>query len=497
MSEYAVSMQGICKEFGNVTVLDNVDFHLEKGEILALVGGNGAGKSTLMKILNGVYSSNSGRISINGKEVKISNPVEAKKHGIRMIYQEMSLVPTLTVVENIFLNHEYKKGIGIDKKAMTKKAKELLHNIGVDIDVKKRVMEYQVGIWQLIEIAKALSAEASVLIMDEPTTALTAEETETLFGIMRNLQKEGISIIYISHRLKEIIEIADRITVLRDGKIMSNIKKEDFDMKHMIDDIIGKKVEDIMVYKDREKPIGDEVCLSVENLSWEGNPNSISFDLRKGEVLGLVGLLGSGRTEVMEVLFGLRKQEDALIKLHGEKIKIRSVKDAVNNGIVLIPEDRRRQGLVLMHTLKENISIPNFDKVVKGISINKKLEKKLSSECVEEFNIKTDSIEKHMINLSGGNQQKVVISKWFKTEPEILLMDEPTAGVDIGAKGEIVDMVREFSEKGKSVIFISSELPEVLAICDRVIILEDGKIKSELIRENIKKEEELQYELQN
>ena len=419
MEEYAISMEGVYKEFGNVTVLNNVDFHLKKGEILALVGGNGAGKSTLMKILNGVYSCSKGTIQVNGDYVKIETPIHAKKVGIRMIYQEMSLVPTMTVTENIFLNHEIKKGAILNKKEMTRQAISLLESIGVSIDVNKLVGEYQVGIWQLIEIAKALSAEAKILIMDEPTTALTAEETKNLFNIIRNLKEKGVSIIYISHRLREILEIADRITVLRDGKIMSLIDKQDFDMKRLIDDIMGKKAEDQLIYKKNISLNKSEICLSVKNLTWAGNPNSVSFNLYKGEVLGLIGLMGSGRTEVMEVIFGLRKQGNAEIELNGKALHLQNAKDAIRKGIVLIPEDRRREGLVLMHTVKENLCLTNFRRVYNGLFISKAASKKFSRECVEEFNIKTDNTDTYMLNLSGGNQQKVVISKWFKIEPEV------------------------------------------------------------------------------
>jgi len=297
--------------------------------------------------------------------------------------------------------------------------------------------------------------------------------------------------------LREILEIADRITVLRDGEIMSVIEKQDFDMKRLIDEIIGKKAEDQLIYKKNTSLENSDLCLSVKNLTWVGNRNSVSFNLYKGEVLGLIGLMGSGRTEVMEVLFGLRKQEDAEIELNGKELHLKNANDAIRKGIVLIPEDRRREGLILMHTVKENLCLTNFRRVFNGLFISKAASKRFSKECIEDFNIKTDNADTYMLNLSGGNQQKVVISKWFKIEPEVLLMDEPTAGVDIGAKVEIVSMVRDFCSKHKSVIFNSSELSEVMAICDRIIVLEDGKVKTEILRHNIHKEEELQYELQN
>lgn len=497
MCEYAVSMQGINKSFGGVSVLRNVGLKVKKGTIHALIGGNGAGKSTLMKILTGVLSSDGGSIVIDGKPVKINNPNDANEHGIRMIFQELSLIPTLTVVENIFLNHEEKSGIVLNKKKMAKQAGEIIREIGFEVDLNKRISDIDVGICQLIEIAKALSGNSKILVMDEPTTALTKEETEILFGIMRKLKERGISIIYISHRLQEVLDICDEISVLRDGENVITQPRSEFTMNSLIESIIGKTNEGKFEYKPRTAPISDEIMLDVKDLTWKGNPHKVSFAVRKGEVLGLAGLLGSGRTEIVDVLFGIRKQGDAKITLDGEELQIKSINNAIRKGIVLVPEDRRRQGLILIHTLLDNICLPNLKRLVKGIKLNIKKTKSLSSECVEEFNIKTDTINSKILSLSGGNQQKVVIAKWFKTNPKVILMDEPTAGVDIGSKGEIIELIRRFSEEGKSVILISSELSEMLAICDRLLIVKKGEIKGEIQREEILNEEELHYAVQH
>ncbi len=495
-TDYAISMTGICKSFGGVQVLDNIDFNLEKGEIHALVGGNGAGKSTLMKIMTGVYSCDEGSVYVNGKETKIATPNDAKKNGIRMIFQELSLIPTLTVAENIFLNHELVKNMHTDKKEMIRCAQNLLNDLEIEVDVNARIQDLDVGICQLVEIAKALSVDASVLIMDEPTASLTEEETELLFKIMRSLKKKGVSIVYISHRLKEILNIADVISVLKDGHIVITDKKEVFDMQSVVRYMIGEKAVNQFIYKERNVAVSDEMLLDVQNLSWEGNKNQISLQVRKGEVVGLIGLLGSGRTETMEVLFGLRRQGNATIYVEGKKVDIKCPSDAIKAGITLIPEDRRRQGAVLQHSLLENIILPNLKTVsVKGRMQHKK-SRALSQHCVEEFNVKTDGIDIPVSSLSGGNQQKIVIAKWFKTNPKILLMDEPTAGVDIGAKGEIVRLVREFAESQGGVIFVSSELSEVMAICDRILVLKDGQIIDEIQRKDITEEEVLQNAIQ-
>ncbi len=496
-STEVITMEGINKSFGGVPVLVDVDFHLNKGTIHALCGGNGAGKSTLMKIMTGVFRQDKGTIKVDGKVAVINSPIDARSYGINMVYQELSLIPTLTVTENIYLTHEIRKGLFEDKKSMQKAAKEFLEDLGMDVDVNAYIKDLSVGACQLVEIAKAMSMDSKVLVMDEPTTALTEYETNILFQIMRNLKKRGVSIVYISHRMQEVLDISDKIAVLRDGKIVVNKDREEYDMDSLIDYIIGKKVEKQMQYRERESVCINENLLEVHNLSVNERINDISFCLRKGEVLGLVGLMGSGRTEIVEVLSGLRSQGGARIVLDNKEVSIKSVDEAIKKGIILVPEDRRREGLVLMHTIMDNICLPNFGRVKKGIWLSKKKCKDITNECICDFDIKVDGVDTTVFNMSGGNQQKVVISKWFKTNPKILLLDEPTAGVDVGAKGEIMNIMRQFVSKDKGVIFISSELSEVLGICDRIIVLKDGAIKAEYKRGQIKSEEELQHAVQH
>lgn len=499
MTEYSVLMTNICKSFGGISVLKNVDFGLKKGEIHALVGGNGAGKSTLMKIMTGVYSCDSGEIRINGEVKTIHNTEDSKNCGIRMIFQELSLIPTMTVEENIFLNHEIKKGkkdFRLNKAEMKRRVEELLKDLEIDVDIHKKIQDLDVGVCQLVEIAKALSVDAEILIMDEPTASLTDEETKLLFKIMKRLQDKGVSIVYISHRMKEILEISDSVSILRNGQIVKTEQTSRLDLETIIRYMMGENAVNEFVYMQRKVPVSSETMLSVENLTWKGNENKISFELKKGEVLGLVGLMGSGRTETLETLFGLRKQYRAKIVLDGEELQVKNPSYAISKGITLIPEDRRRLGIILMHSLMENIALPNLKVLTRGIKLNRKKCRETAEGCIKQFNIVADGTGIPVKNLSGGNQQKVVIAKWFETNPKIILMDEPTAGVDIGAKGEIVKIIRKFSEQNGSVIFVSSELSEVMAVCDRVLIYKKGKIIDEMRHEDIESEEVLQNAIQ-
>lgn len=497
MSDYVLELEGIEKKFGKVPVLKGVDFRLKKGSVHAIVGGNGAGKSTLMKILTGVYTKDAGICKINGEEVVIRNYNEAKKHGISLVFQELSLIPTLTVSENIFLNKEITKGKLIDYTAMDKQSEELLNSLGIDIDVNEEIQNLSVGYCQLIEIAKALSNNTSILILDEPTASLSEKETETLFQIIEGLKKKGISIVYISHRMKEIFQLADEISVLYRGLITSKATSE-FTMESLIASMLGgKKNEQIMKRKERTSPIGDKKILEVCNLSIGNMVKDVSFDVKEGEVVGLAGLMGSGRTEILETVFGIRKLKQGKIIYDGKQIQFRNVKHAINSKIALIPEDRRREGLVLMHTLRDNMILPDFNSVKKMGLINTNKMKEISEYAVKNLNIVTDSIKTKMFNLSGGNQQKVVLAKWLNTGPKLLMLDEPTAGVDVNAKGEIIEIIRQFISKGHSVIFVSSELSEMMAICDRIIVLHNGIITGELVGDEIDSEEVLQRAIQN
>ncbi|MEH7336324.1 sugar ABC transporter ATP-binding protein [Neobacillus drentensis] len=499
MSQYILEMENINKSFNEIQVLHNINLKIKKGEVHALIGGNGAGKSTMMKILTGVYTSDSGTVKVNGETIKISSTKDASENGIRMIFQEMSLIPTLTVAENIFLNQKVKeKGLQIiNKKEMERKAAELLATFEIDVDPSAVVNTLGVGYCQLIEIAKALSREAKILVMDEPTASLTEAETQILFGIVEKLKKKGVTIIYISHRMHEIFQITDSITVMRDGRHVLTTETKNLNMESIIEHLLGStSAEKAFKRIKREKKVTGSNILEVKNLTINDKIKNINFHLKKGEIIGFAGLMGSGRTEIGEAIFGLNPAKAGEIILDNQKVKIKSVKDGINAGVALIPEDRRRQGLVLMHTVKDNMVLPVINKFRKGLAIDKKNVEKTVNSYIEELSIKTDSMNKTISLLSGGNQQKVVIAKWLETNPKVLIMDEPTAGVDIGAKGEIVNVIRNLANQGLGVILISSELAELMAICDRIIVLKDGRITGELDGDLIESEAELEHAIQ-
>jgi ribose transport system ATP-binding protein len=499
MSEYILEMESINKSFNGIQVLNNINLKIKKGEVHALVGGNGAGKSTMMKILTGVYTSDSGTIKVDGQPIKISSTNDANQNGIRMIFQEMSLIPTLTVAENIFLNQRVnEKGLQIiNKKEMERKAAEILKTFEIDVDPGTVVNSLGVGYCQLIEIAKALSREAKILVMDEPTASLTEAETQILFGIVEKLKKKGVTIIYISHRMHEIFQITDSITIMRDGNHILTTESKNLNLETIIHHMLGStSVENTFKRVKRETKPSNTKILEVKNLYVNDKIRDISFSLKKGEILGFAGLMGSGRTEIAEAIFGINPAKNGEIIIDDIKVKIKSVKDAINAGVALIPEDRRRQGLVLIHSVKDNMVLPVINKVKKGFVVDKKRVAKTVNSYINELSIKTDSMTKEIGLLSGGNQQKVVIAKWLETNPKVLFMDEPTAGVDIGAKGEIIEVIRNLAKTGLGVILISSELAELMAICDRVIVLKDGKITGELDGEKINSEAELQHAIQ-
>ena len=498
MTERVLELEGITKSFGGVRALDDVHLELFKGEVHALVGGNGAGKSTLMKILNGVHRSDGGTIKIAGQVKNIQNPNDAMLNGVRMVFQELSLIPAMTVMENIFLNHEELSwNVVLNKKAMTFRTKQLLDELGIDLSPEQRVADLSVGYCQLVEIAKSLSAKASILVMDEPTASLTSAETQLLFDIIRVLKSKGVSIIYISHRMKEIFEIADRITVLRDGRWVLTERREDLNLGRVIESIIGKAVEKAFEWKDRAKPHSDEPVLEVQGLSDGKLVREVSFELKRGEVLGIAGLMGSGRTELLESLFGLRRISRGKIRIHGDDAHISGIRDALARKIALVPEDRRRKGLVSIHSVKDNVMLPNLRRITQfGMLRNHRI-LEMVARSVRELSIRTDSVNRLVRFLSGGNQQKVVLAKWLNTLPDILLLDEPTAGVDVGSKGEVIDFIRKFASTGKSTILVSSEITELLAVCDRILVLNEGKITQELARGAIRAEEEVQLAIQN
>lgn len=492
-----ISLKNVHKSFGGVSVLNGVDFDLQKGSVHALVGQNGAGKSTMMKILTGVYTCDSGDIYIDGSKVKMNSYSDAVSHGISLIFQELSLIPTLTVAENIFLNREILEGPFLDKKSMERKAHELLQSLDIDVDVHSRVEDLDVGVCQMIEIAKALSVNAKVLILDEPTASLSEKETAHLFTLINSLKQRGVSMIYISHRMAEIFKICDTITVLRNGSIVTTKPTRDYSLTGLIEDMIGRKTaalttaDEELASKCTGRPL-----MTVEHLNCGSRLKDVSFELREGEVLGLAGLMGSGRTEVVESLFGLNKDASGQVTINGQPYEIKGVRHAIDSGLALIPEDRRREGLVLMHSVEENLIVPIFDKLKRGLLLESKKVADIAERSISDMAIKTHSRKTPAFNLSGGNQQKIVVGKWLNSAPSVLLLDEPTAGVDVGSKREIIDKVRDFVGENRAAIFISSDILELISACDRFIVFYDGKVTATYDRSEIT-EEVLQYAIQN
>ncbi|WP_026536908.1 sugar ABC transporter ATP-binding protein [Arthrobacter sp. 9MFCol3.1] len=496
--ESAVEMRSISKGFNGVNVLNDVDFEVRAGEVHALAGGNGAGKSTLMKILQGVYQTDSGSILVGGKPVEINSIQDAKAAGIGMVFQEFSLVPSLTVAQNIFLGAEpQSRGGLIDDREAVRRASEVFKEMEVEVDPRRHVAKLGTAYWQLTEIAKALAQNAKVLIMDEPTASLARHETEALFDLVARLKKRGISIIYISHRMDEVYRIADRITILRDGRRLLTEPLSNVTPEQIVEGIVGKKIEGQLTYQQREHdPASASPVLEARNLTCGKRVRDVSFTLHAGEILGLAGLMGSGRTELARVLFGIDSLESGEILIRGKKAVVTSPRRAIAAGLALIPEDRRDQGLVLDHSVRDNLLLPLLDNIKRGPLLDAGAGRTLSGSLIKRFAVKVAHPNKPVRLLSGGNQQKVVLAKWLGTEPDVLILDEPTAGVDIGTKSEILDMIRELANVGKAVIVISSEYPELLAVSDRVLVLRDGSITRELKRSEIADEESLQLAVQ-
>lgn len=492
-----VHMEHIHKQFSGVSVLNDVSFDLRCGEVHALAGGNGAGKSTLMKILQGVYSLDSGTIQI-GKEQFTSLSIEAaRKAGIGMVFQEFSLVPTMSVTQNIFMGAEMLDNCRfLDKKGMRRRAKQILERLGVNLDQDAEVGSLATGYWQLTEIAKALRANARVLILDEPTASLSTAETERFFDLVRHLKNEGISLIYISHRMDEIRKIADRITILRNGTNLLTSDIADISDEEIIDGIVGQHTEKLGKHRQQESSIG-ETLLKVTDLSTNKGIRHVSFEVRGGEIVGLAGLMGSGRTEVTRAIFGIDRITSGTIELNGRPYAPKSAKDAMSHAVALVPEDRREQGLVVSHSVRDNLTLTRLNECrSSGLLSTRKIEK-IASDLIRRFSIKVDDQAAPASRLSGGNQQKIVIAKWLGREPDLLIMDEPTAGVDIGTKSEVLANVTEFANSGKGVLFISSELAEMIAVCDRYVVMKRGEVVAELSSEGIDTEADLQLAIQH
>lgn len=484
-----IEMRGIDKSFGGNAVLKNAGFLLDHGEIHALMGENGAGKSTLMKILTGVYTRDAGTVIVDGQEVHYKNLQEAEKAGIVFIHQELNVMFDLTVEENMFMGKEITKPFGIcDKKAMREQVKKVLNMLGVTIDPGKRMNELSIGQQQMIEIAKALMLDAKVIIMDEPTTALTQTETDVLFEVVNKLRKNGVSIVYISHRMEEIFQLCDRITVLRDGTYVGTEKISDIDMNDIVRMMIGREIGER--YPSRNNKIGP-VVFKVENLNCPGVFENVNFEVYAGEVLGVSGLMGAGRTEIMQAIFGNMPNVTGKIYINSVEVKNKNPEMAKKNGIGFITEDRKVQGLLLEDSILKNISIANLKRISKYGVIQKRAEDDLIKRGIEELHIKCFGPNHACINLSGGNQQKVVFAKWIYTDPKVLILDEPTKGVDIGAKKEIYNIINELAAKGVAIIMVSSELPEVLGMSDRVMVVREGSVRGILNREEADQEKSM------
>ena len=485
-------MRGISKSFPGVKALDNVGFTVAEGEVRALVGENGAGKSTLMKILNGNYKKDCGDILIDGEVVNITNPQVADSLGITIIFQELNLVDDLSIAENIFAGRLSAKGKLVNWKEINEKAKQLLERVSFDTDPTRLVGSLTVAEKQMVEIAKALSRNSRIILMDEPSATLTKKELDALFEIIRDLKKQGIAVIYISHRMEEIFQICESVTVMRDGQIIGTRQVADVTSDELVEMMVGREVNS--AYPKRNVEIGEEV-LRVENLCRKDREQNVAFSLYKGEVLGIAGLVGAGRTEIMRAIFGVDYIKSLDVYVKGKKVKITDPASAKKHKIAFLTEDRKIEGLTLDFSVKSNIVSANLPSIRKGLFTSKKLENQIADEYIEKIRVKTPTRNQKVGNLSGGNQQKVVVGKWLNSEPDILIMDEPTRGIDVGAKREIYEIINDLVAQGKSVILISSELPEVLGMSDRVLVMKDDAIVAELTGEDINPVEVMRHAL--
>jgi len=485
-NELLVSLKNITKIYGTHKVLDNISFDLRKGEIHCLVGENGAGKSTLIKILSGAISPESGEVYISGQKVPFMTPRKAIELGISTVYQDAELVESLTVADNIFLGDEQSASIPfvVDKNAQFKKAQEIIDTLHMNLPVDALVEDLSVSQKQMLEIVKALYRDSKIIIMDEPTSSLGLEEKKALVNIIRNLKQRGIGIIYISHYLEEIFMIGDRVTILKDGKLVNTYEVAAVDMETVIRGMVGREAS--AFYHRKKIPLGP-IQVEVQNLSKKGVIHPVSFEVRKGEILGIGGLVGSGRSELVGLIFGIQQPDSGKVIIKGKEVTIQNPRDAIRAGIGLITEDRRKLGLFTGRNLVENISLVHND-VFKGFIIDRNEEKDLSNQMVNELSIATSDINQLVEELSGGNQQKVVIARWLLDDAILCIFDEPTKGVDIGAKQQIYELMLELAEKGKSIIMVSSDMPELLSLSDRIIVMREGRIVEILDNHQIKEE---------
>jgi ribose transport system ATP-binding protein len=492
-----VELRGIDKSFGAVRVLRGVDFGAAAGEVHALVGGNGAGKSTLMKILEGVHRQDAGEVLLDGEAVQFRSVRDARSAGVAMMFQEFSLIPSLSVAQNVFLQHEPRTGrVVLDDREARRRTRAILADMGVELDPRRRVDSLPTAYWQLCEIAKALALDARVLIMDEPTASLTRAETASLFQIVERLKERGLAIVYISHRLDEIFQIADRVTVLRDGQVVESALIAETSLEAVIAAMVGREIEDEMQWHDRGA-VEREPLLELRGVRTADRLAGVDFTVAVGEVVGLAGLMGSGRTEILRAIFGVDRLTAGEILLRGKPLRLRRASDAVRHGIVLVPEDRRRQGLVLDHSIERNLLLPSLGRLASFLGfVDDGAGRRVVEQTRSRLAIAGGGRSAPVRLLSGGNQQKVVLGKWLATDPAVLLLDEPTAGVDIGTKTEILQMIRTLAAQGKAVVLVSSELPELLAAADRILIVRDGAVARSVDRRDIAGEAALEELLQ-
>lgn len=490
MEKYLLEMTGITKHFSGVVALQDVSFNLKSGEVHSIMGENGAGKSTLMKVLSGVYTADNGTIRIDGKEVAIGSPAKAIELGIGMVHQELSNVQEMTVAENIFLGKEPVRLGVVDFNKMNSEAEKLLKPLDFAYKPTTKISSLSVSNSQLVEIAKVLSQNAKIIVFDEPTSSITEDETERLFSIIRELKESGVGIIYISHKMDEIFKISDRITVLRDGHFIDSRPAKDYTENSLIEQMVGRTLDSI--YPKEEVEFG-EVVLEARNLTDGDEFADVSFKLRKGEILGFAGLIGAGRTEVMEAVFGTRKLVGGDVYIEGQKTVLKSPEQAIKHGIVYISEDRKQKGIIPVGSVSGNLTISALDKISKRGVLNAAEERQQVSDYIDKLSIKVSSQKQQIRNLSGGNQQKVLIARGMLTEPKVLILDEPTRGVDVGAKAEIHALISKLAKQGMGIIMISSEMPEIIGMSDRIIVMHEGQIVGELERQCFNQERIMNY----
>lgn len=494
MSEIVLEMRGITKSFGGVHALKGIDFELAKGEIHALLGENGAGKSTLIKVLGGIHKPNEGEILIDGHKVDVTRVQDAQLYGIGIIHQEIVLVPHLSIAENIFLGREPVTRVGLrDIRKMNREAAEMVQKLGLHLDVRKPISELTIAQQQLVEITKAVSFDINILVMDEPTSSLTGEDVKKLFETMHRLQKSGISIIYISHKFEELFQVTDKITVIRDGTYVGTRKTKESTPRELISMMVGREIESLYTRSKQFDGVETEV-LRVESFTKDPLFKNVSFLLKKGEILGFSGLVGAGRSELMQTIFGAYKADSGRLFVNNEEVEINSCIKAIEKGIGMVPEDRKGQGLILKNTVGFNLTLANLINLMSNkVFISEKKRKESIKKYMKDLRVKAASDSINVSSLSGGNQQKVVLAKWLSIEPQILILDEPTRGVDVGAKSEIYSIINRLANEGIAIILVSSELPEIINMSDRVCVMKEGELVAQLDKDEMTQENIMHY----